>query len=222
MNISKLVKTGLVLLLLGASTGVFAASWLTNGPKRDIVTLVITANYKSPRLMAELILNESRQPYLLLPTPQSKMRKIIFVQPKGPALEIAPKNLKQYLGFLNPRRIVILGDERYVSAEFVNEYLKQLENPIPIVRIEGSNWNRIAEEATYLLSLSHLGSNFQRLREEMENNYRATRRTMQMQQQQLTTPVEKTEAAAEDSEISSDAGVLENTDVEEAVVEVAE
>ena len=95
------MKAGLVLLILSiCTTGVFAASWLTNGPKRDIVTLWSSpGNYKSPRLMAELILNESRQPYLLLPTPQSKVQKIIFVQPKGPALEIAPKNLRQYLSF---------------------------------------------------------------------------------------------------------------------------
>ena len=82
MSISRFLKAGLVLLILSiCTTGVFAASWLTNGPKRDIVTLVVTGNYKSPRLMAELILNESRQPYLLLPTPQSKVQKIIFVQP---------------------------------------------------------------------------------------------------------------------------------------------
>lgn len=222
MSITKVMKTGLVLLLLSVCTGVFAASWLTNGPKRDIVTLVITGNYKSPRLMAELILNESRQPYLLLPTPQSKVQKIIFVQPKGPALEVAPKNLKQYLGFLNPRRIVILGDERYVPAEFVNEYLKQLENPIPIVRIEGNDWNRIAEEATYLLSLSHLGDNFQRLREEMQNNYRATRRTMQ-QQQQLATPLQVEEQ--QNLEAVDDAGEVveeETTVTEEADQETAQ
>ena len=217
MSLSNFLKTGLVVLAFCVCTGAFAASWITNGPKRDIVTLVVTANYKNPRLMAELILNESRQPYLLLPTPQSKLQKIIFVQPKGPALEIAPGKLKQYLSFLNPRRIVVLGDERYVSDQFVGEYLKKLETPIPVVRVEGNDWNRIAEETTYLLSLSHLGDNFKRLRQEMENNYRATRRTMQQQQQQQQLTV------AEPEEATDDATVTEETVVEdETVVETAE
>ena len=188
------MKTGLIVLATCVCTGVFAASWITNGPKRDIVTLVVTANYKNPRLMAELILNESRQPYLLLPTPQSKDPKIIFIQPKGPALEIAPGNLRHFLSYLNPRRVVVLGDERYVSNQFVEEYLKKLEFPIPVVRIEGNDWNRIAEETTLLLSLSHLGDNFQRLRQEMENNYRATRRTMLQQQASQVTEAEPEEA----------------------------
>ena len=218
MSLSKFLKTGLVVLAFCVCTGAFAASWITNGPKRDIVTLVVTANYKNPRLLAELILNESRQPYLLLPTPQSKLQKIIFVQPKGPALEITPGKLKHYLSFLNPRRIVVLGDERYVSDQFVGEYLKKLETPIPVVRIEGNDWNRVAEETTYLLSLSHLGDNFKRLRQEMENNYRATRRTMQQQQLQQQQVTE-----AEPEEATEDITVTEETIVEnEPAAETAE
>ena len=79
------------------------------------------------------------------------------------------------------------------------------------MRVEGSDWNRMAEEVTYLLSLSHLGDNFQRLRQQMENNYRATRRTMQ-QQQQLAIPVEKPEEAQTDVDV-----VEEETVVEEEV-----
>ncbi len=216
MNISRFLKIGLVVLALSVcTTGVFAASWFTNGPKRDIVTLIVTANYRNPRLMAELIMNESRQPYLLLPTPQSRDQKIIFIQPKGPAREVAPSSLRQYISFLNPRRIVVLGDERYVSDQFVGEYLKKLDTPIPVVRVEGNDWNRIAEETTYLLSLSHLGDNYKRLREEMDNNYRATRRTMQ--QQQLELKAAKPEEAADDEVVGEETVVTEET-----VQEVAE
>ena len=72
MGISKVLKSGLILLALVVAAGAYAAPWFANGPKRDVVTLVMAGNYKSPRLMAELILYESRQPYLLLPTPESK------------------------------------------------------------------------------------------------------------------------------------------------------
>ena len=113
MGISKVLKSGLILLALVVAAGAYAAPWFANGPKRDVVTLVMAGNYKSPRLMAELILYESRQPYLLLPTPESKDQKIIYVQAKGPAYEIPEKSLQQFVQFLNPRRIVVLGDDRY-------------------------------------------------------------------------------------------------------------
>ncbi|MBS1368820.1 MAG: hypothetical protein HPZ91_02585 [Lentisphaeria bacterium] len=209
MSISKVFKSGLILLALCTAAGVFAAPWIANGPKRDVVTLVIAGNYKSPRLLAELILNESRQPYLLLPTPESKIQKIIFVQAKGPAREISEQKLKQFVEFLNPQRIVVLGDERYVQPKF----LKLLDRSIPIVRIEGDDWNRIAEETTYLLSLSHLGDNYKRLREELTSKGKFLRPTPRTHQQQ---PEPQQAAPADEPQ------VVEDVIVEEAAAETAE
>lgn len=163
MGISKILKSALVLLALTVAVGAYAAPWIANGPKRDVVTLVIVGNYKSPRLMAELILYESRQPYLLLPTPESRDQKIIYVQAKGPAHEIPEKSLPQFVRFLNPRRVVVLGDDRYVQPKFV----ERIPRSIPLVRIEGDDWNRIAEETTLLLSLSNLAGDYKELREEL-------------------------------------------------------
>ncbi|MDR0933054.1 MAG: hypothetical protein LBM70_08570 [Victivallales bacterium] len=186
MNMSKIFKSGLILLAFCMTFGVFAAPWISNGPKRDVVTLVIAGNYKSPRLMAELILNESRQPYLLLPTPTSKMQKIIFVKAKGPAQEIAVQSLKQFVDFLNPRRIVVLGDERYVQMK----YIKLLDRSIPIIFVTGDDWVRLAEETTYLLNLSHLGDNYKRLHEELMNKGKFIRPTPRTNQKPGNTPAE--------------------------------
>ena len=71
-------KTMLVSLALAVTFGAFGASWFGQGPKREVVTLVVTGNFKSPRLMAELIQSESRQPYLLLPIPGSDDNRIFF------------------------------------------------------------------------------------------------------------------------------------------------
>ena len=60
-------KTVSILVFAAVCTAVSAAPWSTFGPKRKPETLIITANYVSPRLMAELIQYESGQPYLLLP-----------------------------------------------------------------------------------------------------------------------------------------------------------
>ena len=50
-----LVKTALMLSIVALSLGAAAAPWAVNGPRDRIVTLVLTGNYKSPRLLAELI-----------------------------------------------------------------------------------------------------------------------------------------------------------------------
>jgi glycosyltransferase involved in cell wall biosynthesis len=55
------------LVLAVISAVAVANPWSYHGPKRDIVSLVVTANYEKPRLIAELIQVESRQPFLLLP-----------------------------------------------------------------------------------------------------------------------------------------------------------
>lgn len=193
MSISRTFKSGLVLLALFAASGVFAASWFTNGPKRDVVTLVITGNYKSPRVMAELILYESRQPYLLLPTPESKDQRIIYVQAKGPAYEIPEKSLPQFVQFLNPHRIVILGDDRYVPAK----YAQMLDRNIPVVRIEGNDWNRVAEQTTLLLGLSNLAGDYSRLRDQVDKRLRPTER-VHREAAELK-PVTDAPAAAEDT-----------------------
>jgi len=192
MSISRTFKSGLVLLALVTASGVFAASWFANGPKRDVVTLVVTGNYKSPRLMAELILYESRQPYLLLPTPESQDQRIIYVQAKGNAHEIPEKSLPQFVQFLNPSRIVVLGDERYVPEK----YLNLLDRAIPTVRIEGEDWNRIADQTTLLLGLSNLAGDYRKLRDEMTGKGKLLRPTPRTHQE--LKPADKAPAATED------------------------
>lgn len=219
-SISRTFKSGLILLALVTASGVFAASWFANGPKRDVVTLVVTGNYKSPRLMAELILYESRQPYLLLPTPQSRDQRIIYVQAKGAAHEIPEKSLRQFIKFLNPHRIFILGDDRYVPAKYVNLF----DRNIPVVRIEGSDWNRVADETTLLLGLSNLSGDYRKLHDEITKG-KFLRPTPRTHRQPELKKVEKTPAAVEDNLVEAPAaaaapaapGAVEVVDVAESV-----
>ena len=89
MRSLKPVKFVLLLLAVVFTSATFAAvPWFANGPKREVQTLVITGNYKSPRLLAELIQYESRQPYLLLPPQDSGDTRIIFCPPKSNSLQI--------------------------------------------------------------------------------------------------------------------------------------
>ncbi len=216
MGTMRALKSGLILLALVVVSSAFATSWFTNGPKRDIATLVITGNYKSPRLMAELILYESRQPYLLLPTPQSQDQRIIYVQPKGAAREIPEKSLPQFVQFLNPRRIVLLGDERYVPER----YAKLIDRSIPVIRIEGADWERIADETTLMLGLSNLGTDYKRVRKDLDSRLRPTERT-RLPQEELK-PVSKPVDATDDLAAGEIEVVEVDTVQEAAPVEPAE
>ena len=93
-------KTMLVSLALAVTFGAFGASWFGQGPKREVVTLVVTGNFKSPRLMAELIQSESRQPYLLLPIPGTPLEGRAVMEPVDVAKAFALVRL------INPRKMI--------------------------------------------------------------------------------------------------------------------
>ncbi len=164
MNGSRFIRFALlsVLALFCAATA-DAAPWMSLGPKRQLQTLIITGNYKSPRLLAELIQNESRQPYILLPDPSRGDNRIYFCPPKSNALEIREADFNNFIRTAAPKRIVILGDERYVPRRFED----LLDKAIPVVRITGANWFRVAEELKFMLNLNHLDKNYRRLRQTM-------------------------------------------------------
>ena len=204
-------KTMLVSLALAVTFGAFGASWFGQGPKREVVTLVVTGNFKSPRLMAELIQSESRQPYLLLPIPGSDDTRIFFCPSKTLCHQILAKDLNAFVRYLNPQRIVVLGDDKYVQRS----YIDLLDRTIPIVRIEGNDWNRIAEQLTDLLNLSRLGDDYKELRETMLNDgriYRAISRPAP------AAPAQNQQGAAVEAEPenAADDVVMEDVAVEEA------
>ena len=180
MNISRFVKIAAVTLFtLVCVSAVEASPWRSLGPKREIHTLIITGNYKSPRLLADLIQDESRQPYILLPDPRDEVQKIFFCLPKK-SMEVQDKYFNDVIRTAGPKRIIILGDERYVPRRFE----KMLDGKIPVVRITGESWGRIAEELTFMLNLNHLGRNFRKLQNKMyEEGYRPVSRPAETKQE---------------------------------------
>ena len=153
-----------MLLLSSLAISASALPWTVFGQHRKPVTLVITANYKSPRLMAEIIQAESRQPYLLLPVKESSDNRIIFCPAKKDgALQIQESRINEFVRWLAPKRIIVLGNENFVPAK----YTDMLDKTIPVVRIEGASWARVADELNFMLNLSNLSGDFRRLSQEM-------------------------------------------------------
>ncbi len=153
----------LLLVVVVAQAAVAESFWDLirpyQGPGQDIVTLVVTANYKNPRLLADLIQNESRQPYILVPAKQDVNQDILYFCPVNsskPALQIKKADFSRFVQFVNPQRVVILGDANYVPVE----YEKSIDPNIPVIVIRGDDWNRAAAGLSNLLNLSNLKSDY--------------------------------------------------------------
>ena len=172
-------------------SAVFAAPWAASGPKRELTTIMVVGNYKSTRLLADTVQRENHQPYILLPDPRTNDRRIFFCPPPpAPCLEVPESRLNEFIRNANPRRIVIFGDHTYVPEAFE----KALDGTIPVIRISGRDWNRIADETTFILNLSHVDRDYRKLRETMLNDgsiYRPVSRPAPPKPQQP-----ETEAAA--------------------------
>ena len=165
------LKKSLIAAVAVIAGVVSAAPWANLGPKRVPETLIVVSNYKTPRLMAELIQFESRAPYILLPVNGSNDNRIIFCPAKSTPRQILENRLNAFVRFLNPKRIVVIGNDQYVNKRYVDMF----DRAIPVVRIDGSDWQRIAEELNFMLNLSHLDTNFKRLNEQMLKDSRSYR-----------------------------------------------
>jgi hypothetical protein len=160
------VKNLLLLSVLLFTTSTFAGFWEWStpyqGPHKDIITLVITANYAKPVMIAQLIQHENRQPFILLP---KKGGDKIFFWPAGKnnlALEIREKNLARFIKFIAPKQVVVLGDKRYVAQK----YLNMIDENITTVIIQNASWERGTITIQKLLKLNNLYRDFKRLNDE--------------------------------------------------------
>lgn len=161
-----LVTTAAILMAATSFAGFWDWSTPYQGPDKDIITLVITANYKKPLLMAQLIQNENRQPFILLPN--SKEKKIFFwpAGKKNPAIEIKEKNLGRFISFLNPQQIIVLGDKRYVSAKYLNMINKNLT----VVVIKNRDWIKASEVVQKMLNLNNLYRDYSRMYQKLQSD----------------------------------------------------
>ena len=147
---------------------------------------------------------------MLLPDPARGDGRIYFVPPKSDAMEVKETYFNDFIRTAGPKRIIILGDERYVPRR----YEDMLDKVIPVVRITGANWVRIAEELTFMLNLNHLDRNYKNLREKMfeDQPYRPVSRPAPKQEakSEEAKPAETAPAAA-DAPAAAPAPAVEET-----------
>lgn len=151
-------KIALVTLFaVAASVSLHASPWMSHNSRRAPKYMVVTGNYKTPRLMAATINGLTRQPYLIMTADGS-----YFAVLSKDTCRIPGDKLDVYINKLNPGRIVIIGDERYVTPA-QEQLLRRINmKRIPIVRIYGGDWMRIAEELDDMLNIGNLPREFSR------------------------------------------------------------
>ncbi|MCF6175990.1 MAG: hypothetical protein L3J71_09505 [Victivallaceae bacterium] len=178
-----LFSVSVFLVASSAFAGFWEWSTPYQGPHKDIITLVITANYAKPRIVAQLIQNENRQPFILLP---KKGGDKIFFWPAGKknlALEIREKKLARFIKFLNPSQVIVLGDKRYVSQK----YLDTIDKNITTVIIQNDNWEKSAMTLQKMLKLNNLYRDFKRLNDEAKGGlYKPTPRRQPIAQDEVS------------------------------------
>jgi len=150
------------------------------GPKKDIVTLIITSNYVKSKMLAELIQFDTKQPYILLPA--AGQDKIFFCPAHGrKPQEIKEDKLARFIKFVNPRQILVLGDKTYVQEN----YLKMIDEHQTLWVVSNRNWNQTALSVGKLLNLSNLADDFKRTLDDWQSGQRYTPVRSQIPLQQM-------------------------------------
>ena len=134
------------------------------GPEKDVITLIITSNYKKSRLLAELIQRETKQPILLLPAGDQKGIYFMPSSVKRPALEIKEENIGKFVELINPQQILVLGDRGFVHQN----YIDMIDKKMPVFVVNGRDWVINAKSVAKLLDLNNLASDYARLYNQVE------------------------------------------------------
>jgi len=138
-------------------------SWV-DAERKDISTIIITSNYYKSRLLADLVQNRTGQPYILVPTDPSG--KIFFCGNNAdiPDLEIHPSNFMQFLTFINPKRIILLGDKTYVRPQ----YRKQIQKYFIPWNIDNVNWDVNSERIGAFFMDSTIPTEYREIKTKLE------------------------------------------------------
>ncbi len=167
-------KSGLVkifsasLLCVCAAFSSFAGFWdwtqPYQGPKKDIVNLIITGNYRDTLLLAQVAQYHTKQPFILLP---AKGQNQIFFWParQNTAMEIAEKDFSRFISFLNPERIIVIGSTNVVSEKYIN----MIPRDQTVVVIYNQDWQRVAQSLDAFMREPNISADFTRLKGQLDS-----------------------------------------------------
>ena len=125
-------------------------------PEKNIESMVIVGNYRQPRLLAELVQNETKQPILVVPAAGEGNVYFMPADRDDKTLKIKLEDLTDFIKFVNPDKILVLGDKRYVPEK----YLAVIDPTQTVITVTNKEWAMVAKTTSRILDLKYLIKDF--------------------------------------------------------------
>ncbi|NMA48063.1 MAG: hypothetical protein GX945_16025 [Lentisphaerae bacterium] len=130
-----------VLFAVTASTYAVSLNPFRRNARARAETLMITANVLDSRLLAELAQVRTKQPIILLSPDVDGTQRVFYMIDGGKAVDIGEANFLETVGFINPKRVVVLGGADYVPRQFV----EPLRDNYSVITLDSADWNKNAQ-----------------------------------------------------------------------------
>ncbi len=148
----------LFLFLISSAVLVFSGCAAFRGEGRIRANnLLITGNYFNSRLLCELAQYKSKQPILLFSLDADGVQQLFYLPASGKVTEIALEDYPEMISFINPRRIIVVGDSSYVPQKYVDIARRC---SYPTQEITSSSWENNAKAIGELLNQGGLKRDF--------------------------------------------------------------
>ena len=148
------------LLFCGTSCALFR-----KGSRTPVKTLMVTGNFVQPRLLTELVQFRTKQPILVFhQDPGADLR--LFYLVRGKCEEIATSKFAEFVEHLNPKSVIVLGDEVCVPAE----YQELLRKKFRVMVINSENWELNAQMLGEMMDMPKLNRDFKDYRKRIMDN----------------------------------------------------
>ncbi|MBQ7650613.1 MAG: hypothetical protein IJS15_06615 [Victivallales bacterium] len=158
---------GIVAIVLGLAVESHA---LTLNPfKRNgrvkASSLMITGNYVDSRLLAELAQHYSKQPLLVISPDVDGGYQLFFIPTSNEATAIRPDEFAEIIKYINPKRIIVIGNDSFVPMKFVD----QARTDYAIISLDSDNWSKNAAALGELLKIEKLPALFEEYRKNINS-----------------------------------------------------
>ncbi len=135
-----------------------AGSWgkIYKMPEKNVNAVLIIGNYTIPRLLAELVQQETKQPIIVVPASGEGDVTFMPADRDDQTLDISLEDFSDFMKFLNPDKIIVIGDRRYVP----DSYVAKIDPRQTVVTVTNRDWSDVAKTTSRILDLKYLIRDF--------------------------------------------------------------
>ena len=131
----------------------------------SIETLVITRDQKIPyRLCASIQQVDKNSIFLFIPNDKKKPYRVVATN-RSQTFNIEESKFFDFINFINPRRIILLGNERLVPYKIVDgiKKTKIYPGPLSIYLVDDDNWLVNSWEIAEIYENPYIGELFEKV-----------------------------------------------------------